>query len=60
MLEVESHVHLEPVSRAVVAADRTRGLGHVEESRAGMLNELVVEDLQADAVAGLDLVGACS
>lgn len=50
-------LHLEPISRSVVAADGAGGLGHVEEPRAGVLDELVVEDLEANLVAGADLVG---
>jgi hypothetical protein len=55
--QTRSHIHLEPVSGSVVAADRARGLGHVEEARARMLNELVVENLEPDAVTSLDVVG---
>jgi hypothetical protein len=50
-------LHLEPVTRAVVGSDAAGGLGHVKESRAGMLDELVVENLQADLVSGADFVG---
>lgn len=52
------NLHLEPVSRAVVAANGAGCLGHVEEARTGVLDELVVEDLEADAVPGLDIVRA--
>ena len=49
--------HLEPVARSVVGGDGAGGLGHVEEARAGVLDELVVEELEPDLVAGVDLVG---
>jgi len=48
---------LEPVARAVVGLDVRGRLGHVHEARAGVLDQLVVEDLEADLVAGLDGVG---
>lgn len=35
--------HLDPVARTVVAGHRARRLGDVDEARAGMLNELVVD-----------------
>jgi hypothetical protein len=47
-------VDLEPVTRAVVGVDGAGGLGHVYEARAGVLNELVVPELEANLVAGLD------
>ena len=43
---VEAGLHdLDPVARAVVGSDGARGLGNVDESRARVLNELVVEEL---------------
>jgi hypothetical protein len=48
---------LDPVAGAVVALDGTGSLGNVNKSWAGVLNLLVVEELEAKLVAGLDGVG---
>jgi len=54
----ETSLHdLEPVARAVVCGDVRGSLGHVDESRAGVLDGLAVEDLETDLVTGVDLVG---
>ena len=50
----------EPIAGAVIVGNRARSLGHINEARAGMLNELVVEELEAEDVAGLDGVGSCA
>ena len=50
-------VHLEPIPRAIVRCDRVRGLRHVDKARAGMLNKFSVEQLEADLVSGVDLIG---
>lgn len=49
--------HLDPVTGAIIVLDRTRSLGDVNETWAGMLDELVVEELEAELVASLDGVG---
>lgn len=50
---------LEPVTVTHVVGDGARGLGHVDHAGAGVLDELIVPELGADAVTGLRLVGAC-
>lgn len=52
------NLHLEPVARTIVACGSVRGLGHVEETRTGVFDELVVEDLQADTIASPDFVSS--
>jgi hypothetical protein len=55
---LEAALHdLDPVAGAVVALDGARRLGDVDEARAGVLDELVVEDLEAELVTDLDGVG---
>lgn len=54
----EADLHdLGPVAGAVVALDVGGGFGDVDEAWAGVLDELVVEELEADLVACLDGVG---
>jgi hypothetical protein len=54
----ETALHdLGPVTRSIIALDIRRSLGDVDEARAGVLNLLVVEELEADLVASLDGVG---
>jgi len=50
---------LEPVAGAIIAGDGRAGggLGHVDEAGAGVFDELVVEELETDLVAGGDGVG---
>jgi hypothetical protein len=56
---LEAALHdLGPVAGAVVALDGARRLGDVDEARAGVLDELVVEDLEAELVTSLDGVGS--
>jgi hypothetical protein len=47
-------VNLEPVPAAVIVVDAARGFGHVDEAGTRVLDDLVVEDLEADPVAGPD------
>lgn len=49
------YLHLKPVAGSIVVAGIARGLGHVEESRTRVLDELVVEQLKTDLVACLDV-----
>ena len=56
VLEAGLH-HLGPVTGTIVAGDATGSLGNVNKSRAGVLNELVEEELEAELVTGLDSVG---
>jgi len=50
-------VHLEPVARAIVVGDPVGRLGHIHETRAGVLDQLVVEDFETNPVACVDLEG---
>lgn len=52
-----SLVDLHPVAAAVVGLDTRRRLRDVDEARTGVLDELVVEQLEANLVTGLDGVG---
>lgn len=55
---LEAALHdLDPVTAAVVVGNAARGLGDVDESRAGVLDLLVVGELEANLVASLDGVG---
>ena len=55
---LEAALHdLDPVTRAVIIGDLARSLGDVDEARTGMLNLLVVEELEAELVTSLDVVG---
>jgi hypothetical protein len=56
VLEAALH-HLDPVTAAIVRLDGARCLGDVNEAWAGVLDELVVEDLESELVACLDSVG---
>ena len=54
----EAALHdLGPVTAAIVAGDAARGLGDVDEARAGVLDLLVESELEANLVTGLDGVG---
>lgn len=53
-------VHLEPVTRPVVTVQGARCPGHVDKARAGMLDELIVPELEANPTASSDSVGLCS
>jgi chorismate mutase len=55
VLEPALH-NLHPVTRTIVVSDLSRSLGDVHEARAGVLNELVVENLEPELVACLDRV----
>jgi hypothetical protein len=57
VLEAGLH-NLYPVARAVVVGNTSRCLRNVHKSRAGVLNELVVEDLEAELVTSLDSIGS--
>lgn len=48
---------LGPGAAAIVVLDLSGSLGDVDKSRTGMLDPLVVEDLEAKLVTGLDGVG---
>ena len=54
-VEPPDYLHFEPVAGSIVVADVAGGLGHIEEARAGVLDELVVEQLKTDLVTGLDV-----
>lgn len=49
-------IYLCPVPGAIVVLDRARRLGDIYEARTGVLNKLVVEDLEPDLVACLDSI----
>ena len=49
-------VHLGPIAGAVVLGDGSWSLGDVHKSRSGVLDELVVEELEAELVTSLDCV----
>ena len=49
---------LGPLAAAIVVGNLARRLGDVDESRAGVLNLLVEEELEANRVTSLDGVGA--
>jgi hypothetical protein len=54
----ETALHdLDPVTAAIVVLDLGGSLGDVDKARAGVLDPLVEEDLEADLVTGLDGVG---
>jgi hypothetical protein len=55
---VQAALHdLDPVAGSVVALNSTGSLGDVDEAWAGVLNLLVVEELEAELVTSLDSVG---
>jgi hypothetical protein len=55
---VQAALHdLDPVAGSVVALNSTGSLGDVDETWAGVLNLLVVEELEAELVTSLDSVG---
>jgi hypothetical protein len=45
-------VDLEPVTRAIVAVQRAGCFGHVDEFWTGVLDELIVPELEADSAVG--------
>ena len=49
--------HLDPIAGTIVVLNRARSLGDVDKARAGVLNKLVEEELEAELVASLDSVG---
>lgn len=50
-------VDLDPVAGAIIVLDTTRSLGNVDVSWTWVLDELVVEKLEANLVTSLDVVG---
>jgi hypothetical protein len=58
VLSAESRLHhLCPISASVVGFDVGRRFGDVDEARAGVFNEFIVEELEAELVASLYGVG---
>jgi len=61
ILATESNlVGLEPITVSFVGGHRIWGLGHVDETRAGMLDKLVVEQLESDLVARVHIICLCA
>jgi hypothetical protein len=56
---LEATLHdLHPVTGTIVVGNTSRCLGNVHETRAGVLNEFVVENFEAELVTRLDSVGS--